>query len=223
MTNDRGYHEIELDIVRDIGHPNRLVPNFDCAGKTILDIGCGIGQTLTAIEFTSCNERYGIDIDADAIAKGSAMFPELQMQVAPAEALPFGDNMFDLTYSRVAIPYTNLSLSIAEMIRVTKEGGVVWILGHPIQMVWTELREAVRRRSIKRVIDRLYVLCNSLCFLVSWRCFARPLDSTFESVQFESNFRRFLEYKGLHSVKRLSQEKFCFYGIKGSQLHTIVI
>jgi ubiquinone/menaquinone biosynthesis C-methylase UbiE len=215
MTDESVYHEKELAIVRHLDHPDRLVPSFDCTGKTILDVGCGIGQTLTAIEFAACSKRYGIDIDAAAIAKGSAMFPDLQLQVARAEALPFPSEMFDLTYSRVAIPYTNLEKSMAEMIRVTKDGGIVWVLLHSVQMEYGELRAAVQKKSIRRLIDRFYVLANSIFFLLFWKCFARPWGGTFESWQFENNFRRFMESCGLHSVRRLSDTRFCMYGIKG--------
>lgn len=216
MTDDFDYHEQELAIVNQLGHPDRLVPVFNSAGKSILDVGCGIGQTLTATEFSDCYRKYGVDIDAAAIAKGSAHFPDLLLQVARAEALPYPDNMFDLTYSRVAMPYTNLEKSIAEMIRVTKHGGVVWVLLHSARMECGEWRSAIRKMSMKRIIDRIYVLANSACFLFFWRCFPRPWDGTFESVQFDRNFRRFMESRGLHSVKRLSNNRFCLYGIKGA-------
>ena len=217
MADKPDYHEDELEIVRQLDHPDRLVPSFECVGKTILDVGCGIGQTLSAVEFAECSNRYGIDIDAVAIAKGCSTFPGLQLRVASAEALPFPDNMFDLTYSRVAVPYTNLEKSIAEMVRVTKEGGIVWVLLHSMRMEWSELHAAVLNFSLKRLVDRMYVLANSICFLLTWKCFARPWSGTFESVQFERNFRRFMESGGLHSVRRLSDTRFCLYGIKGTK------
>ena len=45
------YHLAELRLVADLQDPRRCVPNYDCRGLDVLDVGCGLGQTLVAPNF----------------------------------------------------------------------------------------------------------------------------------------------------------------------------
>src|SRR5689334_8752509 len=61
--------------------------------RRILDIGCGLGMYVDQFRRFS-DEVYGVDVDPEKIAEASERLPNLQ--VAPGEHLPFGDNEFDV-------------------------------------------------------------------------------------------------------------------------------
>ena len=51
-----------------------------------------------------------------------------------AEALPFDDNSMDVVFSSTVIQRVNADLMLPEMVRVTKPGGRVGVLGHAHDM-----------------------------------------------------------------------------------------
>ena len=184
MTNSTDYHLGELEIIRSAGDPRRNLPRDVKPGSRVLDVGCGIGQSLIASEFLSCASRTGVDIDVSAITKGKEMFPELDLRACAAEQLPFQDNSFDLCFSRVAIPYTDVHAALAEMVRVTVSGGRLWLSLHSWQLEVQEILAAFRAAKLRRLVDRVYVAANSLFLGATGRCFARPWSGQFESFQF---------------------------------------
>ena len=192
-TDTTAYHLAELQLINDLNDPRRCVPNFNCSGWDVLDVGCGIGQTLVAPELLGAKSRHGIDIDQRAVAAGITQFPELDLRVAPAEDIPFGDAEFDLVYSRVALPYTNVPHALREMARVTRPNGLIWLTLHSWRTELREVTAAIRHRAARRLVDRGYVLVNSLLLYSVGVCIARPWSGTYESFQFASGMRRLLK------------------------------
>ena len=91
------------------------------AGRRILDTGCGLGMYVRAFRQFS-GEVYGIDVDPDKIAEASRELPNLQ--VAPAEQLPFEDGLFDVVLSHEVWEHVNDDRAAArEAVRVLKPGG----------------------------------------------------------------------------------------------------
>lgn len=193
------YHLAEAQIVADRDNPRRCMPTLNFDGLRVLDIGCGIGQTLMAPEFSGAVARFGIDIDREAIEYGQVTFPGLNLQVASAEDVPFPDEFFDFVYSRVAIPYTNIPRALQEMHRVVRRGGKVWMSLHPFRL--RRLTTKLRSADVKGLIDLAYVYGNGILFGLTGRCFARPWrrDMT-ESVQGEAAMRRAMIRAGFHDV-----------------------
>lgn len=72
------YHMVELDIVRSENDPRRCVPGNVRAGSTVLDVGCGIGQTLSAGEFAACSALHDIDVDEGAVRTGRSTLKQLR-------------------------------------------------------------------------------------------------------------------------------------------------
>jgi len=90
-------------------------------GKRILDAGCGLGMYVRAFRRFS-SEVYGIDVDADRIAEASRELPNLQ--VAPAESLPFEDDFFDVVLSHEVLEHVGDDrAAVREAIRVLRPGG----------------------------------------------------------------------------------------------------
>ena len=91
------------------------------AGRRTLDTGCGLGMYVRAFRQFS-DEVYGIDVDPDKIAEASRDLPNLQ--VAPAEQLPFEDDFFDVVLSHEVWEHVNDDHAAArEAVRVLKLGG----------------------------------------------------------------------------------------------------
>src|SRR3954449_13214466 len=120
------YHESELRVALDPNNPLRLVPDTGNA-QSILDIGCGAGQTLIAIGPKKL--RVGVDIDTEAVTFG-VHWPEargIRLGAATGENLPFQPSSFDFVYSRVALPYMHIPTALAEIHRVLRPGGNLWL------------------------------------------------------------------------------------------------
>lgn len=93
-------------------------------GRRILDVGCGIGIYIGAFRrFSSL--VYGVDLDPEKLAR--ARSPG-RMAVAPGEALPFRDDVFDVVLLHEVIEHVSDDrLTVAEAVRVTRRGGAVVI------------------------------------------------------------------------------------------------
>jgi SAM-dependent methyltransferase len=90
-------------------------------GQCILDTGCGVGMYVRAFRQFS-EQVYGIDVDPDKIAEASRDLPNLQ--VAPAESLPFEDSFFDVVLSHEVWEHVKDDRAAArEAVRVLRPGG----------------------------------------------------------------------------------------------------
>jgi SAM-dependent methyltransferase len=71
------YHHDELAIALEPTHPAHLMPEFLPKQRLILDVGCGMGQTLIAARALRLLPKdcrlIGVDIDESAIAIGREM------------------------------------------------------------------------------------------------------------------------------------------------------
>ena len=217
MSKLSEYHLGELAVVQDRADPRRCVPEYECGGWDVLDVGCGIGQTLAAPEFAGAASRHGIDIDVEAIKLGRGMFPEFALSVARAEAIPYSECRFDLVFSRVALPYTNVPLALSEMRRVTKPGGVVWLLLHPWRMELSTFVEALKKGNMRRSLDRTYVIANSVALAITGRCFARPWTHTYESFQLAGSMRRLMHALSFRDVLVSTGNQFYISGRKAGR------
>lgn len=210
MPDSIAYHLLELEIISNLNHPRRELPKHVDPSWHVLDVGCGIGQSLTAAEFIQCEVRCGIDIDKEAIEYGTRVFPELTLLHGSAESIPFADNSFDLTFSRVALPYTNVRRSLAELSRVTKPGGRIWITLHNLQLELQEIGRSLRDRNIARLFDRSYVFANSLALAATGYCFPRPWSGTYESFQMRRPTRTLLKQLGFIEISMDVTKKATF-------------
>ncbi len=100
-------------------------------GERLLDIGCGTGVLLAAIE-----ERYpeailsGIDLTHEMLEiADKRLSKKVYLEQSPAEKLPFEDERFDLIVSCNMFHYIRGPMkAIKEMERVLKPGGRVLII-----------------------------------------------------------------------------------------------
>jgi len=112
-------------------------------GKTILDVGCGVGVTPVFIAKKYNCKVVGVDIlegmaaRSRQRAKKEGVQDKVTFKVADAQDLPFEDDTFDavITESVTAL-VKNQQLAVNEYVRVTKPNGFVGLnestwLKHP--------------------------------------------------------------------------------------------
>ena len=193
-TSAIAYHEGELRVALDTDNPHRLVPQPGDAAA-ILDIGCGAGQTLVALG--AAGRSVGVDIDVAALrvaARGPVGNP-LRVAAAQGEHLPFATGAFDYVYSRVALPYMNSPVALAEMARVLQPGGHLWLALHPIAIP----AEQFRRGNLKGKVYALYTMLNGVWFHMTGRILRLP-GGICESIQTRRGMRIALRRAGFRNV-----------------------
>lgn len=196
------YHLKELNIALDAEDPRRALPELGAGDQVVLDIGCGIGQSLLALQNPHCR-RIGIDVDHEAIRYGRDVFGhELELHVAPAERLPVADQSCDLVFSRVALPYTHIPRALREMRRVLKPGGRVWITLHNRSVAGEYWHGALETLNLKRLLHVLYILLNG--YMLKYLGLLLPfVNGHYESWQDIETMTRLLEQ--LHFEVRSEQ------------------
>jgi ubiquinone/menaquinone biosynthesis C-methylase UbiE len=128
-----GYHdlldELETEFLRRFG-----------SGRDVLEVGCGTGLLLDRISRFARSAR-GVDISPGMLERASERGHDVRE--APATALPFDDETFDVTCSfKVLAHVPDASAALREMARVTKPGGHV-------------VAEFYNRRSLRFLAKRL--------------------------------------------------------------------
>jgi SAM-dependent methyltransferase len=102
--------------------------------RQVLDFGCGIGHWTRQLAALLSEEAQimGIDrepkwvLEATARARASLLEARFRYRQGEVERLPFADNSFDLTTCQtVLIHLAEPARALAEMLRVTKPGGLV--------------------------------------------------------------------------------------------------
>ena len=94
--------------------------------KKILEVGIGDGIPYSNKLDEMGHEVYGIDISPAHVEKVKNSLPNINVEVMDAEDLKFSDNFFDIVFCfRSTWYFTDLIKVISEMIRVTKNNGVI--------------------------------------------------------------------------------------------------
>lgn len=157
------YHKRELEIAKSTTDHRSILPNVLDSDKTILDIGCGIGQSFIALDCTD-KTCIGMDIDEEAIAYGIEKYGnDIQYILSDAKRIPMPSNGFDLAFSRVSLPYTNIPQVVKEVKRVLKKDGRIWMTLHNWDIANEYWEEAKKSRNIKRLLHVSYILANGYC------------------------------------------------------------
>jgi ubiquinone/menaquinone biosynthesis C-methylase UbiE len=196
------YHLQELAIARDPANTHRSLPTIRETDRAILDIGCGAGQTLIALNLGTERRLVGVDVDEEALALGRTLTDAVQFLHAPAEAIPLPGYQFDLIISRVALPYTDIPRVADEMFRLLKPiTGRCWVTLHPPAFAVHEWRVQAKLRSLRGVVYQTYVIVNGLWFDRTGRVGRYPLKwSRLESVQTERAMRRVFTDAGFADI-----------------------
>ncbi|MGC9469101.1 MAG: class I SAM-dependent methyltransferase [Anaerolineae bacterium] len=108
----RAGQERRLDLVR------QFVP---LENKCLLDVGCGVGM-YTAAFARYTPHVYGVEVELPRAREAHGVTPKVTQAVG--EALPYGDNRFDVVFSHEVLEHVVEDRTCAsEMVRVTQRGG----------------------------------------------------------------------------------------------------
>jgi ubiquinone/menaquinone biosynthesis C-methylase UbiE len=117
-------------------------------GEVVLEVGCGTGvlDRWLARHTGGANRIIGVDInpfllrEATALARHEALEHLISFREGNAEALPFPDSSIDVAMSSTVIQRVDADRMLAEMVRVTRPGGRVAVVGHAHDMArWVNL------------------------------------------------------------------------------------
>jgi ubiquinone/menaquinone biosynthesis C-methylase UbiE len=152
---------------------------------SILEVGCGSGCELDLLRGMGFTNLKGVDINPKAVefCRGKG----LDVVVADAEALPFGDSSFDLVMTNgllIHIPLEKLEKAMDEIVRVSREyvlGFEYWryrftmvpYRGRDDQMWAGPYLKAYMARPLEKVDSEKYRYSNGKCdemFLLRKRC-----------------------------------------------------
>jgi len=132
---------------------------LDKSNTRILDVGCGSGSGLlqfVRLGFDRSN-LVGIDLSDARIEQGRALLPGIDLQVADASRMPFGDETFDLVFESTmlgTLESQSLLQSIAaEMIRVTKKGGHIMLADWRYSRKGSGVKTAISREKIAELFS----------------------------------------------------------------------
>jgi len=196
------YHLGELEIARTPGAPRRILPDLPASFWSILDLGCGIGQTLISSELKPGTFACGVDLDAEALAYGKELSPHIRFVCAQGEKLPFPDRSFEVVISRVSLPYMHIPSALEEIARVLTPNGFVWFTLHPFTMLRDDAIGAIRSGNLRSFVYAIYVLINGICFHLSGRQLRYPLNrDKCESFQTTGGISRAMDRAGFERVR----------------------
>jgi ubiquinone/menaquinone biosynthesis C-methylase UbiE len=112
------YHQQLLDLLQSF----KEVPG----GSKVLEVGIGTGFPFACFLSEKGYEVHGVDLSDKLVQKCRSNYPSIQARVGDAEALPYDDKEFPLTYCLQSTWYfPHLALALSEMFRVTRKPGIV--------------------------------------------------------------------------------------------------
>jgi SAM-dependent methyltransferase len=118
---------------RHVGRYGRELGRMLCAcaevqpGGSALDVGCGTGALTAALVDALGPDRVSaVDPSPQFVAACRERFPDVRVEEAQAERLPFGDAAFDHALAQLVVNFmADATAGVREMRRVTRDGGTV--------------------------------------------------------------------------------------------------
>lgn len=166
----------------------------------VLDLGCGQGISLRNLGVADSDEVVGVDIDESDLDIARNRFPNRRFIAGRGEDLCFlNEGSFDLVICEVSLPYMNIPRALAEIYRVLKPGGSVFLSLHSARFTLTELVKTALPKPIPSIY-RLYVLGNGVWFYITGRNF-RFSKKRIESFQSERGIKKALERAGFTDLR----------------------
>jgi SAM-dependent methyltransferase len=117
----------------------------------VLDVGCGPGAlTAELVERLGASAVSAVDPSESFVEAARERFPEVTVDRASAEELPFPAGTFDAALAQLVVHFMEDPVAgLREMARVTRQGGVVaacvWDLGEsgegPLGVFWAAARD----------------------------------------------------------------------------------
>jgi ubiquinone/menaquinone biosynthesis C-methylase UbiE len=110
----------------------------DESGKRVLCVGCGSGAECSSLAARGAIVA-GVDSSQALLDLAKSKCPDLKLELASIDALPYSDNAFDLVYCGHLLHYLNdWTQALNELHRVlTNSGKLVITIHHPADQGYT--------------------------------------------------------------------------------------
>lgn len=125
-------------------------------GMSVLDSGCGIGlETVKLARLVAPSGRVvGLDASRKFLDEARRRSADLHLPIeyhqGDAQQLPFPDRVFDVSRNERLLPYLmDPAQALAELVRVTKPGGVLYVIEPDFETVTINLRD---RSLVRKVL-----------------------------------------------------------------------
>jgi SAM-dependent methyltransferase len=119
-------------------------------GRRVLDVGCGTGTLIgELVGRVGAASVAAVDPSPSFVSAVRDRYPEVDVQQAAAERLPFADDAFDVALAQLVVHFMSDPVAgLAEMARVTRPDGVVaaCVWDHagdqgPLSLFWNAARD----------------------------------------------------------------------------------
>ena len=139
-------------------HLNKYIDWKSAKGKSVLEIGLGIGADATRWAKEAASYR-GIDLTKEAVEATKIHFSHLglsgKVEQGNAEAIHFSDSSFDIVYSHGVLHHTeNIERTFSEIHRVLKPGGefIVMLYSKGSFNYWFRIQFYFRHRLLFEIL-----------------------------------------------------------------------
>jgi SAM-dependent methyltransferase len=182
----------------------------------MLDFGCGTGYIAGQSVHGPLKLLAGMDIHEPSVRLAVRDFPEGRYLLGNGLALPFRDGSFDAVISHVVLPYMDLRKGFAEIRRVLRPGGYVWLSFHSWAYLRFRFRESWRKRAYRETLFFPYMMANGLLLDAGLPQVGWFNGRVFESVQSIGGTRRELGAAGFEGLElQLGPESDTWFGFAG--------
>ena len=100
--------------------------------RSVLDVGCGVGL-MSRYVGEHFGELHGVDIAPGVVERAAENFPRGKFQLYDGKSIPFDQQSFDVAFTVCVlhhVPPAQWPSLVAEMARVLKPGGLLYIFEH---------------------------------------------------------------------------------------------
>ncbi len=175
--------EIDVDIIFEgaTAPENRFILSClgDISGKTLLDLGCGPGES--SVYFARKGARctagdYSPEMLQTAKRLAKRYGVHVETKIVNAMQLDFDEGAFDIVYASNVLHHVNPEIALVEIYRILKPGGCacMWepLRHNPIINVYRRIASEVRTKDEKPLsiffVDRVKQLFTDVNFDTFW-------------------------------------------------------